>query len=192
LTKEESLRITGHLSLAQQIAKHLKHKYCWVDYEEAYSYALLGLVKAAQAYDETRGVAFVAFATHKGLFAAVDEMRKDGILHRSDRKSQHRLVSLDSSDVNTDSRNWELIDPNGETHKDRMEARDWCAVALGRLKNRDRRLILMYYADDMTFREIGEVLGISESAVCLRHQMLIGLLRKLARKGPSHLPMTVT
>ena len=37
----------------------------------------------------------------------------------------------------------------------------------------------MYYADGLTFREIGEVMEISEASVCLRHKAILGRLRRM-------------
>ena len=58
--------------------------------------------------------------------------------------------------------------------------REPCTVLLTGLGDSDRRLMLMYYADGMTFREVAEVFGVSESAVCLRHKAILGRLRKIA------------
>jgi RNA polymerase sigma factor (sigma-70 family) len=60
-----------------------------------------------------------------------------------------------------------------------MEARDIIARCLPRLVPADRRLLLLCYADGLTYREISKVLGVSESTVCLRHARLIKQLRLL-------------
>jgi len=56
-----------------------------------------------------------------------------------------------------------------------------CETLLGRLCQKGRQLLLMYYSEHMTFKQIAEVFDISESAVCLRHKALIGRLRRLSR-----------
>jgi len=48
--------------------------------------------------------------------------------------------------------------------------------AVARLPERDRTILSLYYQEDLTYREIGEVLGVTESRIC---QILRGLQRKL-------------
>ncbi len=64
---------------------------------------------------------------------------------------------------------------------DALNARDFFRSALRRLAAQDRQLLLMYYADGLTLREIGCVLGISESAACLRQKALSAELRRTVR-----------
>ena len=52
-----------------------------------------------------------------------------------------------------------------------------------RLETDDRRLLQMYYADGLTFAEIGMVLGVTESTVCLRHTALMRELRRYVGVG---------
>ena len=59
-----------------------------------------------------------------------------------------------------------------------LKARDFLCSALRCLAAQDRQLLLMYYADGLTLREIGAVLGISESAACLRQEALIARWRQ--------------
>ena len=50
-----------------------------------------------------------------------------------------------------------------------------------RLSTRNRRVIALYYRDEMTFREIASVLGVSESRACQIHRStLLGLRERLA------------
>lgn len=51
------------------------------------------------------------------------------------------------------------------------------AQAVGVLPDRERLLMGMYYEQEMNFKEIGQVLGISESRVCQLHSQAIARLR---------------
>jgi len=159
-----------HVGLARMIAGRLRRSYGWVCLDDLRGYAFLGLSLAARAFRADRGVPFECFAMRKGMFLAIDEMRKDGVVHR------RRLRAIPSTGPITG----DVCDPNGDLARERIEARDTCRSLLDKLKATDRRLLLMYYADHMTFKQIGAVLDISESAVCLRHKMLIEKLRRLA------------
>jgi RNA polymerase sigma factor for flagellar operon FliA len=48
---------------------------------------------------------------------------------------------------------------------------------MGRLNPRSRMVLALYYQDEMTFKEIGQVLGVTESRVCQIHSESILALR---------------
>lgn len=52
-------------------------------------------------------------------------------------------------------------------------------VALKRLPERERVVMVLYYHENMTFKEIGETVGISESRVCQIHAQAIMKLKNL-------------
>ena len=170
--------LTENLPLARGISVRMKKLYWWVELDELYGYALLGLTMAAGAFDPARGVPFANFAWQKAMFWAIDEMRKDGLLRRRNARPRPRTVPLSRLSVKG-----ELPDGRSDRTRSRMEARDLCAALLVRLPKRERRLILMYYADSLTFRQIGQVLGISESRACLLHQAVLRKLRRLASRS---------
>jgi RNA polymerase sigma factor for flagellar operon FliA len=49
--------------------------------------------------------------------------------------------------------------------------------AIERLPERERQLMGMHYEQDMNLREIGEVMGVSESRVCQLHSQAVARLR---------------
>jgi RNA polymerase sigma factor for flagellar operon FliA len=51
------------------------------------------------------------------------------------------------------------------------------AQAVGILPDREKQLMGMYYEQDMNFKEIGAVLGVSESRICQLHSQAIARLR---------------
>jgi len=159
------------LSMVPAIASRLHRWYRWVGIDDLGSYAYLGLLQAARVYQAGRGVPFERFAFRKAMYAAIDEMRKDGVLRRRRANPRPSIVALNS----------DIPDPSAPNALASVERRDMCEMLLGRLRQKDRQLLLMYYADQMTFKQIAEVFDISESAVCLRHKALIERLRRLSR-----------
>lgn len=63
------------------------------------------------------------------------------------------------------------------------EMRNIIGEAINRLPERERMVITLYYYEGLTMREIGEVLGVTESRVCQMHTKAI--LRLRARLGVS-------
>ncbi len=171
--------LEGHMPLAGQIASRMKRRYNWVPLEDLYSYALLGLTKAANAFDPDRRVPFRNYASEKAMFWAIDEMRKDGILRRSSAKALPKTISFgQGSDRDEQRGDIEMPCADADRAHHRLEARDLIAAMFRQLREKERHLLSMYYADEMTFREIAEVLGVSESSVCLKHKAVIGRLRQ--------------
>ena len=169
-----------HIGIGRQIASRLKRRYTWVAMDDLYSYALLGLTQSANAYDPSRGVPFPNYASQKGMFWAIDEMRKDGILRRRSSANMPRVLPFsDAMNSNTDE-NWtpDIQDTKADHDINLMEVRDLSRILLKRLEEPDRNLLMMYYTEHMTFREIAKILKISESSVCLRHKALIKRLRR--------------
>ncbi len=57
------------------------------------------------------------------------------------------------------------------------KARDALAGAITQLPEREALVMSLYYSDELNMREIGEVLGVSESRVCQLHGQALARLR---------------
>ena len=71
-------------------------------------------------------------------------------------------------------------DPHAVAPADEAARRDSIASLIqeiGRLGQRSRMVLALYYQDEMTFKEIGQVLGVTESRVCQIHTEAILALR---------------
>ena len=55
-------------------------------------------------------------------------------------------------------------------------------VATKGLSDKERRVVAMYYFDGLTMKEVGSILGISESRVCQIHSQVMKLLRERYNK----------
>ncbi len=68
------------------------------------------------------------------------------------------------------------------------ELREALADAIQRLPDREKLVITLYYYEELTLREIGEVLGVTESRVSQLHTKAILRLklRVAARSPPGH------
>ena len=60
--------------------------------------------------------------------------------------------------------------------------RDGLGVAIDNLPERERLVVSLYYDEELNLREIGEVLGVSESRVCQIHSQAMCRLRSRLRE----------
>jgi len=78
-----------------------------------------------------------------------------------------------------------LKDPKGQDAEDLVSMKRLQGVlaqAIGQLKEREKIVIKLYYTDDLTLKEIGEVLGVTESRVSqIRSQTIKRLNLKLRK-----------
>jgi RNA polymerase sigma factor for flagellar operon FliA len=67
--------------------------------------------------------------------------------------------------------------PNPEAVIDQGELRDRIAAAIAALPEREKLVVALYYYENLTLREIGEVLGVTESRVSQLHTKAVLRLR---------------
>src|SRR4051794_6376904 len=115
------------------------------------------------------------------LAITVDELRT-----KQDEISVSDVTSLNTLVVSEDETTVERIDTIAETNE-RMDpehatairqAKDKFRVAFDQLPQREREVAVMLYVNSMTLREIGDVLGVSESRVCQIHSQLKRTLKR--------------
>jgi RNA polymerase sigma factor FliA len=107
----------------------------------------------------------------------LDTLQQD--LHASELTSLNSLV-VDDEDgqierIETILSDEADLDPERAT--ERTQAKEKFRRAFARLTERERELAVLLYVKNLTLREIGEVLGVSESRVCRLHARLKQRLR---------------
>jgi RNA polymerase sigma factor for flagellar operon FliA len=75
------------------------------------------------------------------------------------------------------------IDPAQEM--DASEMKDRLAEAIARLPEREKLVVALYYYENLTLREIGEVLGVTESRVSQLHTKAVLRLKSRLQAEPS-------
>lgn len=74
-------------------------------------------------------------------------------------------------------------DDGPEVRLQRVELRAHLARAITKLPERERQILAMYYQEEMTLAEIGEVIGVGESRVSQLRSLAISRLRTILREA---------
>ena len=72
--------------------------------------------------------------------------------------------------------------PSPEKHVEENEQLDYLAKAIELLNEKDRLVVTLYYYEELTLKEIGKILSVSESRVCQLHSRAILHLQKAMAK----------
>ena len=140
----------------------------------------------SRAREIERGVVELEHKLHRpptdeevaGHLGITEEEFQDSLtqISRSSVAALDELWTISSSGGDTVSLIDTLQDPNADdpsTEMSRTEMRDSLTGAIGRLPERERTVIQLYYYEELTLREIGEVLGVTESRVSQLHTKAI-------------------
>ena len=115
------------------------------------------------------------------LAIGVDELRR-----REDDISVSDVTSLNTLVISDDETTVERIDTlaDGDTRNDpeqaaaSSQAKDKFRRAFEALPRREREVAVLLYVKNLTLREIGDILGVSESRVCQIHSQLKRTLKQ--------------
>ena len=225
--REELVR--RHAGLVKLIASRIGgHLPDHVDREDLISAGILGLLKAIDRYDPSRGVKFETYATPVIRGEIMELLRAKDWAPRTIRRrarqvaeavarlearlgrpptaeeiaeelgvtleeyerilkdtSQAALLSLDElfTDDDEDGNGARHLEPasdpeeNPLTVLEREELRRIIADAVENLPEREKLVVALYYQENMTLKEIGQVLGVTESRVCQIHSQAMARLR---------------
>jgi RNA polymerase sigma factor for flagellar operon FliA len=149
------------------------------DHDDLASAALIGLIAAVDRFDPRRGVPFEAYASLRIRGAVVDELRRVDERGRADRRSESAelAVSLDFL-LESGAHQGPVVDDGFTERFEQEDLTTRIQDALGRLPARQREVIARYYGDELTLREAGAKMGVSEARACQLHGRAIQNLRR--------------
>lgn len=229
VNQEPVLDIEAFAPLVKKIAYHLLARMpASVQLDDLIQAGMLGLIEAAQKYDDSKGASFETYAGIRIKGAMVDEMRRgDWVprsVHRNARKISQALASLEAS-LGREASDAEmaqylempiedyqnlLADTQGSrlfSYNEDIDDEESCAssedssaplqdpaksiarshlqasltAAISELPEREQLVLSLYYEQEMNLKEIGLVLGVSESRVSQIHsQAALRLKGKLS------------
>lgn len=113
--------------------------------------------------------------TKEKIESIIAEMQTNSMVSIYDKKGDSS--SSDGVEIIDTIQDKKSIDPLHQLEE--KDVKNQLTNALGLLPERERMILALYYHENMTLKEIGETISISESRVCQLHAQAIMKLRKL-------------
>ncbi len=113
--------------------------------------------------------------TKEKIDAAMAEMETNSMVSIYD--SRGGSDSSDSMEIIDTIQDTKATDPLAELEQ--VDFKKQLSMALNKLPEREKLILALYYHKNMTLKEIGETISISESRVCQLHSQAIMKLRKI-------------
>jgi RNA polymerase sigma factor FliA len=66
---------------------------------------------------------------------------------------------------------------------EKNDARELAKLLIAQLSEQEKAVVALYYYEELTFKEIGEVLGVSESRICQIHTRILATLRARLKRA---------
>lgn len=157
-----------------------------VDERDFFQYGIEGLSEAIDRFDPDYGTKFETYAIQRIRGKIIDELRKIQIKPRtnynSDNEVYYKNISL-TNPVDNDEGYMlyevipdEVDQPDEVVHKE--EQKDVLISLIKELNERDRLVITLYYYENLNYKEIAEVLGITVSRVSQIHSKIVKELKE--------------
>ena len=156
--------VEKHLGLAEHHARFYSVRYK-ANYDELLSDGYWGLVLAGLGYKEDKGAKFSTYARRRVKGKIKDRFRKKA--RRKHPYEERAIVDEDLVEVRTP-----------QSLLIREEKKRQLRLVLLKINSRQRAILWLYYYGELTLKEIGELLGISEGGASMLKRAAYKNLRK--------------
>jgi RNA polymerase sigma factor for flagellar operon FliA len=183
-------RILDNMPLVKRLARMVAARVpSRVSLDDLVGAGMLGLVLAADRFDGVRGVPFETFARWRIHGALLDFLRGEDPLTREARRRLRESQRSGTEggepqflDVDAIADRLSLDTPQAYDATDAL-ARIRLRKIVGALPENDRKLLELYYGEEQTLREVGAVLGVTESRICQRLSGILSRVRTSLKAG---------
>ena len=185
-------RILAHLRLTRAVALRTVDPRCvGADREDLLAAGVLGLVQAARRYRVEQGASFGAYAARRVRGQVLDALRERDPLTCTARRAYRaaRAVNQDLPPPYAEVSLEKMLESGREPQQPAPERSPrnprWPALleALRELPAPQRRVLALSYGRGLTLKEVGTVLGLSESGACRLRARALTQVRAGLRAG---------
>lgn len=160
-----------------------------VDERDYFQFGIEGLSEAIERFDPEYGTKFETYAIQRIRGKIIDELRKIQSKPRTTGESEpirYKMLSLNESCDGEDGYQlYETIPADvdsPDTVHNKNEEKELLLQALKELPERDRLIITLYYYENLSYKEIAEILKITVSRVSQVHTRIINELKGKLQK----------
>lgn len=184
--------ITRHMPLVRQVvARFLRRLPANVLRDDLVAAGVFGLVDSLRKNGGDHGATFESYARIRIRGAILDELRtQDWLPRRARWAALGKRPATDDvpvsvvgiEDLGPGERTASFVDEQGKDPSEQLEdcqENEQLADAIDKLPPRERTIVRMHYFQGARFKDIGEVLGVSEPRVSQLHSRAMGQLKKL-------------
>ena len=173
-----------------------------VEYDDLVGYGIFGLIDAIDKFDYGKNVKFETYASLRIRGAILDQIRKMDWIPRSLRQKQKRIeaamakIESETGHIASDEELAaeleitidELADWQGKMKASNLisleaiekeELKKMMVRAIDSLTEKERSVVVLYYYEDMTLKEISLTLEVSESRVSQLHTKALNKMKKI-------------
>lgn len=191
MTQTQSELIEKNIKLVYFAANKIVKTFpFFVELDDLISYGFFGLIRAAKYYKSELGT-FTNYATKVIIFEIYDQYRRESIITRTRYKNiksienfindfykkngrEPKKIELESfkehQKINEEFESFDVLQPvfpeNYTKKETKINFDFFNDLFNGNLKNQERAILILYFFEDMTQKEIGKNLNLSESRVC--------------------------
>jgi RNA polymerase sigma factor for flagellar operon FliA len=130
-------------------------------------FGLYGRRATRQELADAMGVTAAQLVNHQGEIAQANVGSLNALVSGEDNSATERIDTLSSEDWATDPESSAITGAAKERFREVFEC----------LPPRERKIAVLLYVYNLTLREIGEILGVTESRVCQLHAQILKTLR---------------
>ena len=184
---DEKDLIKRYLPLVRSIVDRIKLSVpAHIDADDLYSVGITGLIAAVRKFDPEQGATFAGYAAMRIRGAILDELR------RSEWCPRPRLARVHSPMIepvvkpdpkSNDSGSVSLHDllrddqSTAESSLEKAELLQLLTQRIAELPDVPKKILAMYYFENMTLANIASIFGLTESRICQIHAQTILSLR---------------
>jgi RNA polymerase sporulation-specific sigma factor len=170
---DTKINAADHLGLVGYIAN--KYHNCGIEYDDVFSAGSLGLVKAANTFDVSRGFKFATYAA-RCINNEILMMLRKAPKHNALSLTRHNDEQNDDCDFSCD---YEIA--YFEKY-DKIDDLLSLKPALEQLEERDRKLIYLRYFRNMSQVEVGKIIGVEQSYISRLEKRALKKLKEYMQK----------